>query len=315
MTEIEILRNNYPLDPQLQIWGWEVAVFLFLGGLAAGLMIFSTLLARRVPSHQRSRWGRRLPFGAPIVLTLGIVALVLDLEHRDHVMRFYAALMVASPISWSAWILLLLYPVTVLFGLAEMTDAEELRLSGFAPFRWLRMGGLIDSARSWAVDIARPLRWINLLLGIALGVCTGVLLGTLGARPAWSSAILGPLFLVSGVSTGAALSMLLPVTEREHRLLRRWNAAAVGVELVLLGLFLAGLATGGHGAREAAELFLGGRYTASFWSLVVLAGMVIPLLIEALETLRGAPHSFAAPVLLLAGGVSLRWILVVAGQV
>jgi protein NrfD len=204
--------------------------------------------------------------------------------------------------------------VTVLLGLAEMTDAEELRLSGFAPFRWLRMGVLIDWARSWALDILRPLRWLNLLLGIALGGYTGILLGTLGARPAWNSAILGPLFLVSGVSTGAALSMLLPVTEREHRLLRRWDAAAIGVELVLLGLFLAGLATGGQGAREAAELFLGGQYTASFWSLVVLGGLVIPLLIETLEALRGTPHTFAAPMLLLAGGFSLRWILVAAGQ-
>ena len=54
----------------------------------------------------------------------------------------------------------------------------------------------------------------RLVLGIGLGAYTGVLLGTLGARPAWSSAVLGPLFLVSGLSTGAALMMLFSLGSR-----------------------------------------------------------------------------------------------------
>jgi hypothetical protein len=51
----------------------------------------------------------------------------------------------------------------------------------------------------------RALGWANLVLGVGLGIYTGILLNTMVARPLWNSAILGPLFLVSGLSAGAAV--------------------------------------------------------------------------------------------------------------
>ena len=65
----------------------------------------------------------------------------------------------------------------------------------------------------------------------------------------------------------------------------------------------------------AAALVLGGPYTAAFWSLVVFVGLVVPLLLE-LASLRLAwPTHLVAPVLVLVGGIALRFILVDAGQV
>ena len=32
-------RSNALIDPGLHIWTWEVAMYLFLGGLTAGVMI------------------------------------------------------------------------------------------------------------------------------------------------------------------------------------------------------------------------------------------------------------------------------------
>jgi len=314
MTEIELNRSNHLIDPHLQIWGWEIPVYLFLGGVTAGLMIFSALLAWRVPEQHRSRWARWLPLGVPIVLSLGMLALFLDIELKRHVYRFYAAFIVTSPMSWGSWILVLIYPVTILLGLAQLTDEEAGRLCGWGPLRVLRIGALCGWLRSKSLAAVPGLRWITLVLGIALGGYTGILLGTLGARPAWSSAMLGPLFLVSGFSTGAALLMFFPVSEPEHHVLRRWDLGAVGLEIVLLGLFILGLVTGGAAGQEAAGLFLGGKYTASFWSLVVIGGLAVPLLIETVEALRGTRPSFAAPLFLLVGGLSLRWILVAAGQ-
>jgi protein NrfD len=318
MTEIDLVRSNNLIDPQLQIWSWEIPVYLFLGGVTAGVMILSALLGRRSPagsgsqrglSCERSRWARWLPFVAPLVLSLGMLALFLDLSVKTHVYRFYTTFRWSSPMSWGAWILVLIYPATLLLGLAGLTDEEAQRLGKAS-----RLGRLVRWLRSLADGRERALQVTNVALGVGLGAYTGILLGTLGARPAWSSAMLGPLFLVSGVSTGAALMMLFPLSEGEHGQLRRWDVAAVAVELALLLLFLLGLATGGAASQQAAQLFLGGRFTAPFWALVVIAGLAVPLLLETLEGRRGLRPTRVAPALLLIGGLSLRWLLVIAGQ-
>ena len=45
-------RNIPNIDPSLQIWHWPISVYLFLGGLAAGLLFFCS------PVHRaKKRWG------------------------------------------------------------------------------------------------------------------------------------------------------------------------------------------------------------------------------------------------------------------
>ena len=256
------------------VWGWQIAVYLFLGGLAAGLMIVSAL------AKPESRAMRLLPFAAPAALSAGMFALFLDLDYKLHVVRFYTAFRVTSPMSWGAWILLLIYPATILYALRP-SDA---------------------------------LRRANLILGAALGAYTGVLLATLTARAAWGSLFLAPLFLVSGVSAGAALTMFLPLTEAERRSVRRWDLAAMSAEVVVLFFFFLDLAAaGGARGRAAASLFFGGPYTAVFWSVVVVAGLALPAALEVIEC-RRRTHIVIAPALVLLGGFALRWIFVAAGQ-
>jgi len=40
-------RNNTLIDPGLHIWTWEVAMYLFMGGLTAGIMILAALMTVR----------------------------------------------------------------------------------------------------------------------------------------------------------------------------------------------------------------------------------------------------------------------------
>lgn len=280
MTELDVTRTAV-----LPVWHWEIPVYLFLGGLTAGLMILGALLGGRPNASRAVRW---LPFLAPVTLSLGMFALFLDLEYKLHVFRFYTAFRITSPMSWGAWILVAVYPATLALGAARLN--------------LIRIGNV------------RALERANILLGIALGAYTGVLLATLSARALWGSALLGPLFLVSGFSTAAALTMLLRVTHEEHGTLRRWDVAAIGVEVALLGLFFLHLSTNGSRGAEAAARFLGGTYTASFWALVVIAGLAVPLALELLESQRRLRATWAAPLLLLAGGFALRWLFVAAGQ-
>jgi formate-dependent nitrite reductase membrane component NrfD len=314
MTEIDIARHSNLIDPALHVWGWEIPVYLFLGGMAAGVMVLTALLRRR--GGERSAAARWLPFLAPALVSAGMLALFLDLSHKLYVWRFYLAFRWTSPMSWGAWILLVVYPVTILQGLASIDDGQAAWLGGrlLALDKSDGLAARVAAIRKWALQRAEPIATAAIATGVGLGVYTGILLSTLGARALWGSALLGPLFLVSGLSTGAAAMMLFRVTDEERHVLARWDLAAIGVEVVLLALVLVGLSTGGADARAAAGLLLGGSFTAQFWALVVAAGLAVPALLELLEFRLHLRASAVTPALVLVGGLALRWVFVAAGQ-
>lgn len=308
MNEFTSTRGNALVDPHLHVWHAEIPLYLFLGGLVAGIMVLLGAAALR-RDDRPSRTLALLPWLAPVLLSLGMLFLWLDLANRWNVARFYLALRPASPMSWGAWILLLVYPASLLFALA--------RLPGDVLDRTIARVPLLARLRplaAWAAARTGPLAMLAIGSGVALGVYTGVLLGALGARPLWNSAILGPLFLVSGLSTGAAFLLLYRIADHERIALGRIDMALIAVELGLIGLWLVGLATASATGAAAAGLLLGGPYTAAFWTLVVVAGLVVPFAAEWIEHRHGLVPGRAAALLVLAGGFALRWILVAAGQ-
>lgn len=312
MLEVVSGRHNAGIDPGLHVWGWEVPVYLFLGGLAAGLLIWSAwieIASGRRPESQALRWG---PWLAIVALTLGMGALFLDLAYKVHVWRFYLAFKPSSPMSWGSWILVLVYPIAGMAGLGG-TSPEERALVGTA-LRRVHLDGVFSRLVRWADSGRRPWLGASMAVGIALGVYTGILLGSMASRPAWNSGLLGPLFLVSGLSTGAALLLLLHPTPRERHQLAGWDGVAMGVEVTLLALLLLQFATSGQSGLLALRELTVGAHGASFWSLVVIGGLLVPLAVVLLERFRGLPHTPLAPILVLFGGIALRVILVSAGQ-
>lgn len=309
LVEVVSTRANHGIDPVLHIWGWEIPVYLFLGGIVAGLMVLLPLLEWRggKPRSAATRW---MPFAALALISLGMGALFLDLENKLHVFRFYLAFVPASPMSWGSWLLLLVYPALLLLGLGSLGPGARRGLLARLPRALVALAHpvfrLADRRRG-AVLVASALG------GVGLGMYTGLLLGTLVARPLWNSALLGPLFLVSGISTGAALLMLLPLQRGEQHTLARWDTAAIALELLLLALLLLDLG-GGAVSSAAVGSLLGGAWTPVFWSLVVVGGLVVPLLLNGLELRRRLAPTLFAPALVLVGGLALRWVLVAAGQ-
>jgi formate-dependent nitrite reductase membrane component NrfD len=66
---------------------------------------------------------------------------------------------------------------------------------------------------------------------------------------------------------------------------------------------------------EAANLFLGGQFTVSFWVFFVILGLVFPIILEILE-LFGYRIPIAIPAfLIIFGGLVFRFIMVEAGQI
>lgn len=287
-------------------WGWEIPVYLFLGGLVAGLLLAVSAVALARGPAKVTEGMRRGLVATPVLLSLGMGALLLDLSYKRHVFRFYTAFVPSAPMSWGAWVLVAVYPVMALLVLALPP--------AFFPRGWREGAHALGRLSRWSEAHVNALATAGLGLGAALGVYTGVLLAATGAQPLWSSGALGALFLASGASAGVAALLLV---ERDHdagNLLARADVALIAVELVLVGLWLAALLTQGPAHREAAGLVLRGSYAPLFVGLVLFGGLLVPGALEALAVRGRAAHSRAVPALVLAGGFLLRVVIVYAGQ-
>ena len=305
MTEYTTTRANALVDPSVHVWGWEIPVYLFLGGLVAGMMAISGyfLFSGRWRNTRSACYV--LPGLSLVLLTLGMGALFLDLEHKPFFWRLYTTFEPGSPMSWGSWILLLVYPALLANLLLRLPPPLARRLPRLAAL----------SGRLAGEPVA--LRWIgalNMLWGGLLGIYTGVLLSALGARPLWNSALLGPLFLVSGLSAAAAFVHLIAPDRAERELLAKADNGFLVAELVFLGLFLAGLLAASEAHVRAAGLLLSGPYAALFWVGVVGLGIVLPLLVQLLAVSHRVAHTPVAPLLVIAGGLLLRFVVVEAGQ-
>lgn len=339
MLEITTTGHNALVHPYLAVWGWEIPVYLFLGGIVAGMMVLAGInLIRTARGDDPSKFHSvQTPIFALVLLSLGMGALFLDLSRKLYVWRIYLAFEPTSPMSWGAWILLLVYPVLIGSALWRLPES----CPGLA-----RSFPIVGVAAAWLAahrGVLGALGWANVLVGSALGIYTGILLNTMVARPLWNSGILGPLFLVSGLSAGAALihlsTALLPrrgppkgwfsealaalwqplggeappkATTSE---LTRADQAFLAIELVLIALLLINLLTSSASHVAAAGLLFSGTYALLFWGGVVALGIVVPLLLQWLELGHRIPHTVAPAVLVLAGGFALRWVMVSAGQV
>lgn len=339
MLEITSTRHNPMVDPHLSVWSWEIPLYLFVGGIVAGLMILGGIALLRLARGEdpKGYFSLHAPLAAFMLLNLGMLALFLDLAHKLYVWAVYLTFEPASPMSWGSWVLLLVYPLLLVSALVRLPEAWPW-LAQRAPVlaRWSE--ALLASAAT-----LRLLAWVNVVLGVALGIYTGILLSTMVARPLWNVSILGPLFLVSGLSAGAALLHLLaallwpkrpapqglvagavgaliqplgkePPDTRTADALIRADVGFLAVELLMLALLLIGLATSTASHAAAFDLLMSGKFAFAFWGVLVTLGIVVPLVLQGLELAHRIPHTVVPAVLVLAGGYALRWMMVNAGQ-
>ncbi|MFC1556307.1 NrfD/PsrC family molybdoenzyme membrane anchor subunit [candidate division KSB1 bacterium] len=293
------------IDPVLSVWGWEVPVYLFLGGLVAGILFFSALYFLLNKEEEMPTTVRVTPLFAPILLGIGLFALFLDLEYKLHVYRFYMALRLQSPMSWGSWTLGVIFPLSAVWALLHAETAFPQYVNRF---------NILTKITPYFRKHINLIAWMVIIFAVLLGMYTGILLSAMNARPLWNTAILGPLFLVSGLSSGLAFTILISKNKKEKHILSKLDIGAIGVELFLITHLFMGLLSSTQVHFDAAQLFLGGPYTAAFWVVVVGLGLTLPAALELIE-LKGIRIPAAIPaVMVLAGGYALRIILVDAGQ-
>ncbi|HXV86417.1 MAG TPA: NrfD/PsrC family molybdoenzyme membrane anchor subunit [Gemmatimonadales bacterium] len=282
-------------------WGWYIVAYFFVGGVAGGCFFIASLLqlAGRPEDGPVIRLGHYVAFGGALVSG---VLLTLDLTRPE---RFWHMLIASntgdlmfkawSPMSVGAWGLLLFS--------AAATVALAGSLAETGTLSWAPLRGLARGLPATLVAIAGS------TLGFFLAGYTGVLLAVTN-RPLWAdSPFLGALFLCSAASTGAAALMLLgmrwpQVHPATIGWLTRFDRAALWLELVALGAFVASLGS-------VARVLVG------WWGLALTLGVaglgvVAPL---AMSYRVHQPGTVVrAATLVLSGGLLLRMVVILSSN-
>jgi len=298
-------RQTILIDPTLNVWHWEIPLYLFLGGLAAGLLFFAALFTILNKEKEYPTATRIAPMLAPIALTLGLIALFLDLHHKLYFWRLYINFRIEAPMSWGAWTLLIITPLSILWSAINIKSI-------FPNWDWKL--NFLKSFFVWIETKRLIIAWTLLILSLILGVYTGILLSAFNARPLWNTSVLGPLFLCSGLSAGAAFIVMISKSKLERHKFAQIDLILIGIELFLIIHLFMGFMASNEAQIQAAQLFLGGEYTASFWIFVVLMGLILPACLEFLD-LKGKRIPIIIPgILILFGSLMLRFIISYAGQ-
>ncbi|WP_117884685.1 NrfD/PsrC family molybdoenzyme membrane anchor subunit [Aureibaculum luteum] len=299
-------RNIPHIDPTLEVWHWPISIYLFLGGLAAGLLFFAgavTILDKEKEYPTAVKYASII---SPVALSLGLLALVYDLTHPLYTWQLYTTIRLESPMSWGAWVLLIVTPLSFLWVISYFSEIFP---------KWKLRLGILKKLESFTKKNRKKMAYALIPLSIILGVYTGILLSAFNARPLWNNAILGPLFLTSGLSTGAATILLLAKTHKEKNLFSRIDLVLIVIELGLIVHMLMGMYAGSEVQLEAMQLLVGGEFTLMFFGFVIILGLLVPAILELTEILGyKVPVSIPA-ILILIGGLVLRFVMVEAGQI
>jgi len=298
-------RMNPMVDPQLHIWHWQIPLYLFLGGLAAGILFFAALYYITGKEKEYTAAVRIAPFLTPFLLIIGLLALFIDLRHKAFFWQLYAHIRLQSPMSWGAWTLMVITPVSFIWCALHINDLVP-------GFKWKQKW--LKSLEDFFNKYKKVIAWIMLVYAVILGIYTGILLSAFNARPLWNTSILGPLFLASGLSAGAAAILILSKSPAERRLFAQIDLIVIGIELFLIIHLFMGFMASTQVQIDAAKLFLGGPYTMTFLIFVVILGMIFPAILEMLELRRYHVPAIVPAVLVLFGSLMLRFIIVYAGQ-
>ena len=290
-------KNYYGIPPIKRAhWTWQIPIYFWLGGIGAGTQLFATVA--QLLGHEDDALKRVSRYTVLVTMLLSPVLLIWDLGRPERFYNMLRILKLRSPMSTQSWSL---FTFGNLGGLIAARQAAEDGL----------LGDNFLSRLALRLIPARMLTVLALPFGLFVGFNTGNLVSATSV-PIWARnwMLMGPTFLASGLST--ALSWLSLVLHFGHwgeaktlRVLHRAEKAVIAIEAVLIALSLARMSRWSKPlfSKEVAPLFVGGT---------LLAGIAAPFAL--LTGKESRSKSMLASVLALAGGLALRFAIIIAGR-
>jgi formate-dependent nitrite reductase membrane component NrfD len=268
-------------------WSSAYSIYFFVIGISAALFFFSTLSwfsEAFAPIRGRA-------FAVSFVLLVaGGLLLIGDLSQP---MRFVnilnpAYLNFTSPLAWGGLNLVSFGLVSVLYFLAVAADSP----------------------------IGKTIGVIGSLLALGLPVYTGFDLTVHQNRPVWNTPLMPVLFVAMSLVSGAAVATFLAKGDERLlgwlRAIMLWSGGATAVMLISL---LGTTAYGGAGQELTFMLLTTGQLGAIFLGLGIALGLAVPIVLLLVPAGRSGGGMMVASLLLLVGGMALRYSILIGGQI
>ncbi|PKM43945.1 MAG: thiosulfate reductase [Gammaproteobacteria bacterium HGW-Gammaproteobacteria-1] len=269
-------------------WPSAYAIYFFVIGISSALFFFSALSWFR----EDYRPLRENAFYASFVLlAVGGLLLIGDLSQPGRFLNILnpAYLNFQSPLAWGGLNLISFGLVAVLY------------------FFMMRKGDEVNGKR---------LAIIGSLLALGLPIYTGFDLTVHQHRPVWNTPLMPVLFVGLSLVSGAAVaSFLTKGSEAANSAMRRmmlWSGGAVGAMLISL---LGTTAYGGVGAELTFMFLTSGTLGLIFIGLGIIAGTAVPIVLLLAPLGRQQVGMMTASVLILVGGMALRYSILYGGQI
>ena len=260
------------------VWHWPIAIYLFLAGLSDGAVFFAIMLkhVKLAGEAYHSPFVQAAAIIAPLAVFGGLGILVIDLTKPLDFWKILVFYNITSVMSMGV-LVLMAYQVALFAWIACIFNKGILQLLG-DKWMWLQRG------LRWLVAKEAAITGILVILSISLGTYTGFLLSALIGFPLLNNPVLPLLFLISGLSSGAAATLLGGVLLRgnpngvEVRFIHGIEIPLILVEMGLLFTFFVGLILSGGQSQVAALNAIGyGFWGWVFWGGVIGIGLTLPL--------------------------------------
>lgn len=269
-------------------WPSTYAYYFFAIGLSAALFFISTLSWFREEFKSLRSSAFMLSFA---LLVIGGLLLIGDLSQPARFLNMVnpGYWNMTSPLVWGAILLILFGGVSVLYFLT-MSKGDE--------------------------ALAKKLAVIGSLIALGLPIYTGFDLSVHQHRPVWNSPLMSVLAVSLSLVSGAAVAAFLAKGEAKLLAsLRNIMFVSAGATAVMLLALMVTTAYGGSASELTFRFMTSGSMSTLFVWLGVVIGTLVPLVVLAMPIGKQATGVMLASVLLLVGGMALRYAILVGPQI
>ncbi len=262
---------------QAIVWGVYIATFFTLAGLAGGLSILAALSEMKViPGLKASQ--RNLLIGALASFIAAGFMILMDIgkPYRVLNMIFYAN--VKSPFVWD--------------------------------FICLALGVVVIAIYLFFAPKSKALVFLSGILGALVIIVEGWILSMSAGSPLWHGGMMSVIFLIEGMMTASAVTLITPIDAKAQDWLRSLLLALLPALVVVHIIEMASVMYAGEPDAKLAMSLISAN--PLFWAELVL-GIVVPFFLLGWVA-KNRSAAITAAVLVVLGVLVAKSLMLVAGQ-